>query len=195
MPATHETRLRVAALAAVAAVLALAPVAAAAKETTVGAGAILQMSGSDIYCTVVKSGKITVACFHLPGGASSSKRKGWAIFGSDQYAGVTPPATNTPKKLLFEPSFASVPAVGGHVASSRIFSMAPGDLASVKGTHMGIYVSKLKTGGDAIGVIYLGVNGNPVGGEITAVISNQYVSLVKVSAKGVSSLVYRHAVY
>ncbi len=195
MAAVHETRLRVAALAAVAAVLALAPVGAAARETTVGAGAVLQMSGSDIYCTVVKSGRITVACFHLPGGPSSSKRKGWAIFGSDQYAGVTPSGTNTPKKLLAQPSFASVPAVSGQAGKSTMLVMAPGDLAAVKGTHMGIYVSKLKTGGDAIGVIYLGVKGNPVGGEITAAISNQYVSLVKVSAKGVSSLVYRHAVY
>jgi hypothetical protein len=195
MTAARGTHLRAAALAAIAAALALAPLAAASKETTVGAGAILRMSGSDIYCTVVKSGKITVACFHLPGGASSSKRKGWAIFGSDAYAGVTPPGTNRPKKLLLEPSFASVPKVNGHPAGSQLILLKVGDLVPVEGTHMGIYVTKAKAGGNAIGVVYLGKNDGPIPGEITAGISNRYVTLVKVTGPSTTSVIYRHAVY
>jgi hypothetical protein len=190
-----RARFRSAVPATLAAALALVPVSAAAKQPTVASGAILRMGGSDIYCTVVKSGKVTVACFHLPGGASSSKRKGWAIFGSDQYAGVTPPGTNTPKKLLFEPSFASVPAINGKPAHSQIIVMKLGDLAPVQGTHMGVYVSKAKGGGDAIGVIYLGKGGGPVTGEITAGISDHYVTLVKVTGANSTSVVYRHAVY
>jgi hypothetical protein len=197
MPEAAGTPLRAAALAAiVTAALALASVAAASKQVTVGAGSIVRMTGSDIYCTVVKTGaSTTVACFHLPGGASSSKRKGWAIFGSDQYAGVTPPGTNTPKKLLPEPSFASVPKASGRVTKSQFILVGPGDLAPVRGTHMGIYVTKTTSGGDVIGVIYLGPHGNPVAGEITAGIGNQYVTLVKVSGSGSPSLIYRHTVY
>jgi hypothetical protein len=59
------------------AALAVAGPAAAAKVITVKAPTVLQMAGSDIYCTVIQEGSSpAVACFHDPGGPSSNVRKG-----------------------------------------------------------------------------------------------------------------------
>ena len=170
--------------------------ASAARPTTVGAGSILRLTGTDIYCTVVKSGKtVTIACFHLPTGSASHKPKGWVIFGTDTYVGVTPPGTNRPKKVLPEPSFAGEPVISGPISGSKLLQIGVGDLAPVHGTHMGIYVSKAKGGGSAIGIVYLGPKDGPVAGEITAGISNHAVTLVRVASPTSSSVIYRHAVY
>jgi hypothetical protein len=173
----------------------MASAANAAKVLTIGVNSDLQLKGTDIYCTVVGGQRTTVACFHLPGGPSSSARKGWAILGTDAYTGVTPPGTNTPKKLLPEPSFASSPVFGGTATRVRLTQMSLGDIAAVKGTHMAVFVSTAKGGGDAIGIIYLDGKNEPIVGAITAGISNHFVSLVKVKSRAKTSVVFRHAVY
>jgi hypothetical protein len=195
MPTIARALLKAGALMVAVAGLVAIPAAAAGKQTTLGPGAVVRLAGSDIYCTVVKTKTVvTVACFHLPAGASSSKRTGYAVFGSDLYAGVTPPGTNTPTKILPEPSFKSVPKVNGRVTSSKLVEINEGDLAPVQGTHMGILVTKAKGGGDAIGVVYIDASGGPIVGEITAGISNHYVTLSRVTGKSSSTVIYHHKV-
>ena len=46
-------------------------------KETFNAPTVLQMAGSDIYCTVIQEATgNAVACFHDPGGPTSNVRKG-----------------------------------------------------------------------------------------------------------------------
>ena len=67
--------------------------------------------------------------------------------------------------------------------------------AFVSGTHMAIVVAPAKGGGNAIGVIYLDGKGNPVVGTTTIGISNNAVTIVKVTGPKTTKVLYKHAVY
>jgi hypothetical protein len=173
-----------------------AAAARASKVVTVLPSTLVHMSGSDIYCTVLteKGGPI-VACFHDPGGATSSKRKGYAIAASDALAAAEPTGTNVPVLLKRQPSLAKVPAFSGGSAHKTILQVGLNDLVAVGGTHMAIIVTTAKGGGNAIGVVYLDGSNKPIVGTYTAGISNQYVSIVQVVSATKTKVTYRHTVY
>jgi hypothetical protein len=181
-----------------AALLALGAAASggAAKVMTVSAPTVLQMAGSDIYCTVIKetTGN-AVACFHDPGGPTSNVRKGYAIAAFDQFVAVEPPGTTRPNKTIPQPKLGGYPANKGGSQHSTVVKLGTGDGAFVGGTHMAVVVEPAKGGGNAIGVIYLDGKGNPVVGTSTIGISNHFVTIVKVTGPSSTKVVYRHSVY
>ena len=196
MSAWRAVVLAAAALAAVA-----APAAALAARTStivVKAPTVLNMSGSDIYCSLnpQSTGGPTVACFHLPN-PSATKRKGYATVASEAFVAVEPPGTTKPNKLLPNPLLSSVPRIGGGSShGNRVIALSLRDGALVSGTHMVVTVQPAKGGGDAMGVIYIDGKGNPIPGTYSIGISNHYVTIVKVVAKGAApAVVYRHSVY
>ena len=163
---------------------------------TVKAPTVLQMAGSDIYCTVIKESiGNAVACFHDPGGPSSNVRKGYAIAAFDKFVAVEPPGTTRPNKTVPEPALSSYPANRGGSEHRTVVKLKTGDGALVSGTHMAIVVAPAKGGGNAIGVIYLDAKGNPVVGTSTIGISNHYVTIVKVTGPNTSKVLWRHSVY
>jgi hypothetical protein len=185
-------------------VLALAAVvlpgaAAAASPNhvyTVRPSSYLHMKGTDVYCTVLtETGGPVVACFHDPGGPTSSKRKGYAIAASDALAAVEPTGSNTPVVLKRQPSLAKLPIFGGGKAYKSIIDLGLNDVATVGGTHMAVLVTSATGGGNAIGVIYVDGNSNPVVGTYTIGISNHYVTIVQVTGPQKTKVTYRHAVY
>jgi hypothetical protein len=163
----------------------------------VKAPTVLNMSGSDIYCSLnpQASGGPTVACFHLPNPAAT-KRKGYATVASEAFVAVEPPGTTRPNKLLPNPLLSSIPRIGGGSAhGNRVIALNLRDGALVSGTHMVVTVQPAKGGGNAMGVIYVDGKGNPIPGTYSIGISNHYVTIVKLSAKGTPAVVYRHSVY
>jgi hypothetical protein len=181
---------------AVLVLLAVPGPAQAAKVITVKAPTVLQMTGSDIYCTVIKEGTgPAVACFHDPGGPSSNIRKGYAIAAFDRFVAVEPPGTTRPNKTVAQPSLKSYPARNGGSEHQAVVKLAEGDGAVVSGTRMVVVVEPAKGGGDAIGVIYLDGKGNPIPGTSTIGISNHFVTIVKVTGPGSTKVIYRHSVY
>ena len=167
------------------------------KVVTVLAPSTLHMTGSDLYCTALKeaSGPV-VACFHDPGGPSSSVRKGYAIAAGDAGVAVEPTGSTTPVESVLQPSSLSkVTGIGGGRVSKAIIELGLGDVAGVGGTHMAILVTAAKGGGNAIGVVYLDGKGNPIVGTYTIGISNQYVTIVQITGVQKSKTTYRHAVY
>src|SRR5262249_14041422 len=132
--------------------LASTGVAGAARVMKVDAPTVLQMAGSDVYCTVIKepSGN-AVACFHDPGGPTSKIRKGDAIAAFDQSVAVEPPGTTRPNKTVAQPKhLAGLPANAGGSRHSTVVKLGTGDGAFVKGTHMAVVVEPAKGGGNAI---------------------------------------------
>jgi hypothetical protein len=164
---------------------------------TVSAPTVLQMVGSDIYCTVIKeTAGNAVACFHDPGGPTSNIRKGYAIAAFDEFVAVEPPGTTRPNKTVPQPrQLAGYPANKGGSQHRTVVKLNAGDGAYVSGTHMAVVVEPAKGGGNAIGVIYLDGKGNPVVGTSTIGISNHFVTIVKVTGPRSSKVVYRHSVY
>ncbi len=167
-----------------------------ASLITVRAPSYMHMSGSDIYCTVTKEPQgPSVACFHDPGGPSSSVRKGWAIVSLDDLVGVDAPGSVTPKQYAKEPSFASVPRISGGTAKAKIIELEQGDGVLVGGTHMAVAVEPADGGGSAIGVLYIDSKGSPIVGSYTVGISNHFVTIVEVTGASSSKRVFRHSVY
>jgi hypothetical protein len=186
----------VAPLAVVFAALVAAGSAAAAKVITVKAPTVLQMAGSDIYCTVIAEGAApAVACFHDPGGPSSNIRKGYAIAAFEGFVAVEPPGTTRPNKTISQPRLTAYPANKGGTAHRGVVKLSKGQGAFVSGTHMAVVVAAAKGGGNAIGVIYLDGKGNAVVGSSTIGISNHAVTIVKVTGPKSVKVVYKHAVY
>jgi hypothetical protein len=178
------------------ALLAVSGTAGAAKLITVKAPTVLQMAGSDIYCTVIQEGTSpAVACFHDPGGPSSNVRKGYAIAAFDAFVAVEPPGTTRPNKTVKEPKLAVYPASKGGKEHRTVLKLAEGEGAFVSGTHMAVVVAPARGGGHAVGVIYLDGKGNPVVGTSTIGISNNAVTIVKVTGPKTAKVVYKHAVY
>jgi hypothetical protein len=169
-----------------------------ASTIVVKAPTVLNMSGSDIYCSLnpQPTGGPTVACFHLPD-PSATRRKGYATVASEAFVAVEPPGTTKPNKLLPNPLLASVPRIsGGSAHGNRVIALNLRDGALVSGTHMVVTVQTAKGGGNAMGVIYVDGKGNPIPGTYSIGISNHYVTIVKVAAKGAATaVVFRHSVY
>jgi hypothetical protein len=187
---------RAAFLVAVAAALAATGSAGAARVITVRAPTVIQMAGSDIYCTVIQEGTTpAVACFHDPGGPSSNVRKGYAIAAFDGFVAVEPPGTTRPNKTVKQPRLTLYPASKGGSEHRTVVKLSTGDGAFISGTHMAVVVAPAKGGGNAIGVIYLDGKGSPVVGSSTIGISNQAVTIVKVTGPKSSRVLYKHAVY
>src|ERR1700750_919704 len=119
---------RAALLSAAALAAALAPrTALPLRPSTivVKAPTVLNMSGSDIYCSLnpQSSGGPTVSCFHLPN-PTATKRKGYATVASEAFVAVTPPGTTKPNKLLPNPLFSSVPKIaGGSAHGDRVIAL------------------------------------------------------------------------
>jgi hypothetical protein len=192
LPGARTAALLVTAVAA----LAAAGVADAAKMITVKAPTVLQLAGSDIYCTVIQEGTSpAVACFHDPGGPSSNVRKGYAIAAFDGFVAVEPPGTTRPDKTVKQPRLVAYPARTGGSEHRTVVKLSTGDGAFVSGTHMAVVVAPARGGGNAIGVIYLDGKGNPVVGTSTIGISNQAVTIVKVTGPKSSKVLFKHAVY
>ena len=120
---------------------------------TVNAPTVLQMAGSDIYCTVIKEATgNAVACFHDPGGPTSNVRKGYAIAAFDAFVAVEPPGTTRPDKTVPQPKqLAGYPSNKGGSRHRTVVPLNPGDGAFVSGTHMAVVVEPAKGGGNAIG--------------------------------------------
>jgi len=181
--------------------IALAVIAVAgardAGVVTVKAPTVLQMAGSDVYCTVIKESiGNAVACFHDPGGPSSNVRKGYAIAAFDRFVAVEPPGTTRPTKTVPQPAaLTRYPGNKGGSEHRNVVKLGSGDVALVGGTHMAIVVAPAKGGGNAIGVIYLDGKGHPVVGTSTIGISDHYVTIVKVTGPRTSKVLYRHSVY
>jgi hypothetical protein len=137
---------------------AVAPGAARAVRTStivVKAPTVLNMSGSDIYCSLNPqvSGGPTVACFHLPNPAAT-KRKAYATVASEAFVAVEPPGTTKPNKLLPNPLLASVPPKsGGSAHGNRVIALNLQDGALVSGTQMVVTVQTAKGGGNTMGVV------------------------------------------
>jgi hypothetical protein len=164
---------------------------------TVRAPSFMHMAGSDIYCTVTKESQgPSVACFHDPGGPTSSVRKGWAIVTLDDLVGVDAPGSVTPAQYAREPSFAHIPRIAGGSAKKQILELAPGDGVLVGGTHMAVSVqSGASGGGNAIGVLYSDSKMDPIVGSYTVGISNHFVTIVQVTSGRATKRVFRHKVY
>ena len=178
------------------AVLALAGAAGAAKVIVVKAPTVVQMTGSDIYCTIIEEGASpAVACFHDPGGPTSNVRKGYAIAAFDGFVAVEPPGTTRPNKTVAQPKLTAYPANKGGSEHGSVVKLATGDGVLVSGTHMAVVVEPAKGGGNAIGVLYLDGKGNPVVGTSTIGISNNAVTIVKVTGPKTVKVLYKHAVY
>jgi hypothetical protein len=94
-----------------------------------------------------------------------------------------------------QPSFAKYPVFSGGRAFKSIVTLGVGDVAAIGGTHMAITVEPAKGGGNAIGVLYLDGNSNPIVGSYTVGISNNFVTVVKVESGNKTSVTYRHKVY
>ena len=185
-----------AAFAVASAAIVAAGSAGAANLITVKAPTVLQMAGSDIYCTVIEEGAApAVACFHDPGGPRSNVRKGYAIAAFDGFVAVEPPGTTHPNRTVAQPKLTTYPARKGGSAHRAVVKLSKGQGAFVSGTHMAIVVASAKGGGNAIGVIYVDGKGDPVIGTSTIGISNHAVTIVKLTGPRTSRVVYRHPVY
>jgi hypothetical protein len=193
----HLRRLLVAAAVTVGLTVPSAALAAHTSTIVVKAPTVLNMAGSDIYCSLnpqTGSGP-TVSCFHLPD-PSTTKRKGYATVASESFVAVTPPGTTKPNKLLPMPLLSSIPKItGGSPHGDRVIALNLRDGALVSGTHMVVTVQSAKDGGNAMGVIFVDSKGNPIPGSYSVGISNHYVTIVKVTENGTPTVVYRHSVY
>jgi hypothetical protein len=180
---------------AVACLIAAQP-ARSSRVITVRPDTVLRMSDSDIYCTVLEErGTSSVACFHDPGGPDSRVRKGYAIVATEAFVAVEPPTSTKPIAHSLEPSLAAQPVFAGGASHRRLVDLAFGDAAAVGGTHMAVFVTTAKGGGDAIGVLYLDGKDQPIVGTYSIGISNHYVTIVEVTGPRKSRVTYRHAVY
>ena len=166
------------------------------KLYTVSPTTPLQMAGTDIFCTVVtEGGAPLVACFHDPGGAASSVRKGYAIAATDTLVAVEPPKSNTPVFRKSQPSLAKVAVFNKGTASPNVIKMNLGDVAAVGGTRMAVVVTTAKGGGNAMGIVYLDSHNHFVVGTYTIGISNSFVTVSRVDSQAKGTVVYRHSVY
>ena len=170
--------------------------AAASKTTVVKPNTLIQLAGTDTYCTVLPERSIgtTVACFHDPGGPTSSVRKGWAIAIADKIVVVEPAGSTTPVKALKEPSFRTVPAFTGGKAVNLLV-MHLHDLAQIAGTHMGIAAEPGQGGGTGLVVADLDGKGKFIVGSFAAAIGDHFVTIAKASPSQQLVVVYQHAVY
>jgi len=184
------------ALLVLAAACAIPSVAGGADVLTVKYDSVLHMNGTDVVCSVLKnSSSSTVACFHLPGGPSSTARKGYAIAANEGVVAVEPSGSTTPVKVEREPSFDAQPMFSGGAAHSKLVNLALNDEVKISGTNMAVIVTTAKGGGNAIGVIYLDGKGQPIVGSYVVGISNHYVTIVKVTGPSKAQTVYRHSAY
>jgi hypothetical protein len=164
---------------------------------TVDAPTVLRMTGSDIYCTVIaEASGNAVACFHDPGGPTSNVRKGYAIAAFDEFVAVEPPGTTRPNKTVAQPKqLATYPASKVGRAQRAVVGLNAGDGALIGGTRMAVVVQPARGGGNAVGIVYLDGNGNPIVGTSTIGISNDFVTIVRVTGPGSTRVVYKHSVY
>jgi hypothetical protein len=171
--------------------------ASASKTTIVKPDTIVQLAGTDTYCTVLleKSIGTTVACFHDPGGPSSPVRKGWAIAAADKLVVVEPSGSTTPVKAVKEPSFASVPAFTGGTAMSLLV-LHLHDLAEVAGTHMGIAAEPGEGGGTGLVVADIDPHGRFIVGSYGVGIGDHFVAITKAASPSPPlNVAYQHPVY
>jgi hypothetical protein len=184
------------AAAAVAAFALAGPAAArdATKVIVVKPATLVQMTGSDIFCTVLKEGTTSaVACFHDPGGANSSVRKGRAIVATDSIIGVEPPGSNTPDVLKHQPSFGANPVFPGGASSSKVVTLVPNEVIEVGGTRMALLIKKFSDGGNTVIVTDIGKTGL-IDGSYTVGLGNKYALIARVAGSKFQS-VYQHAAY
>jgi hypothetical protein len=185
-----------AALLVLAAACVIPSVAGGANVLTVKHDTVLHMNGTDVVCSVLQNGtSSTVACFHLPGGPSTTVRKGYAIAANEGVVAVEPSGSTTPVKVAHEPSFDAQPVFTGGAAHPELVNLALDDEAKVSGTNMAVIVTPAKGGGNAIGVIYVDGKGQPIVGSYVVGISNHYVTIVKVTGPSKAQTVYRHSAY
>lgn len=185
-----------AALLVLAAACAIPSVAGGANVLTVKYDSVLHMNGTDVVCSVLRNGSSsTVACFHLPGGPSTTTRKGYAIAANEGVVAVEPSGSTTPVKVEREPSFDAQPMFTGGAAHSKLVNLALNGEVKIGGTNMAVIVTTAKGGGNAIGVIYLDGKEQPIVGAYVVGISNHYVTIVKVTGLSKAETVYRHSAY
>jgi hypothetical protein len=146
---------------------------------------------------VLKEAEIgtTVACFHDPGGPSSSVRKGWAVAAADKLVVVEPAGSTTAVKALREPSFGTVPAITGG-ATFHLLVLNLRDVAEVAGTHMGVAAEPALGGGTGLVVADITRQGKFIVGTYGVGIGDHFVAITKASSPSPPlPVVYQHVVY
>ena len=123
-----------------------------------------------------------MACFHLPGGPSTTARKGYAIAANEGVVAVEPSGEHDARQGRARAVVrrrADVQPAGRR--TPQLVNLALDDEAKIGGTNMAVIVTPAKGGGNAIGVIYLDGKGQPIVGSYVVGISNHYVTIVKVT--------------
>src|SRR5262249_36233169 len=144
--------------------------------------------------TVLKEGTTTaVACFHDPGGANSSVRKGRAIVATDSIIGVEPPGSNKPDILKHQPSFAGNAPFSGGASSSKVVTLVPNEVMEIGGTRMALLIKNFSDGGNTVLVTDIGKSGL-INGSYTVGLGNKYALIAQVASGGFKP-VYQHAAY
>lgn len=169
----------------------------ASKTTVVKPNTLIQLAGTDTYCTVLKEAKIgtSVACFHDPGGPSSNVRKGWAIAAADSLVVVEPSGSTTPVKGQKEPSFGSAQAITGGRAHNLLV-LHLNDIVEVAGTHMAIAAKPALGGGTGLVVADIDPHGKFIVGSYGVGIGDHYVAITKATSPSPPlPVVYQHPVY
>jgi hypothetical protein len=168
--------------------------ARSASVITVKAPSELHLAGTDIYCTVGKAGTVTaIACSHFPKGPAG-KPKGLAVVSSDAVV-VVESAGKAIRTEHNPASLAAISVITGGQASSSIVTLGLHQAAYISGTRMTVLVEPAKGGGNAIGVIFLDSKARPVPGSFSVGISNQFVTIIGVTAARAPKVVYQHTVY
>jgi hypothetical protein len=177
----------------------LAPIAAAAPASgvvIVRPQTLLHLTGTDMYCSVLKQGSVVgVACAHYPDAPRSNARKGYAVVATEKGVVIERPGSAKPSVGYAEPALASVAPIAGQATRSTAIGLSVDDIAAVVGTHMGVFATPAVGGGNALGVVYLNAKYEPLIGTYTVGISNRYVTIIRVSSATTTKVVYRHAVY
>jgi len=164
---------------------------------------VLQMAGSDIYCSIAKGRtrgtrvgpwRNGVVCFHAPDGPHSDP-KGYVIVAFDSSVAVESSGTLTVRKLLTQPALSKYPVHEGGIEYPNVVSLDMGDAALVSDTHMAIVVVSAKGGGKAIGVICTDARGYLIVGTEIIGISNHFVTIAKATGAHASKIIYSHSVY
>jgi hypothetical protein len=169
----------------------------ASKTTVVKPNTLIELAGTDTYCSVLTEAKIgtTVACFHDPGGPSSNVRKGWAVAAADKLVVVEPAGSTTPIKAVKEPSFAKVPAITGGTALNLLV-LHLNDVAEVAGTHMAIAAKPALGGGAGLVLADINPQGQFIVGSYGVGIGGHFVAITKAASPSPPlNVVYQHPVY
>jgi hypothetical protein len=163
--------------------------------TTVRPQTLLQMTGSDLYCTVLGlNGAPVVSCFHDPGGTRSSRRKGYAIAAGDELVGVEPTGSHTLIFFRLEPPQASAGFAGGAAKGDELVHLNQGDVVAMGGTHLLIGVKQFADAGKSVVVEFTDAHGDAIDGAYCIAISNRDVVIAKKTGSTYHT-VYEHHVY